>query len=100
MPNRLVYWAAAGWALDESALQILFVDVRSVMIPARKDANLVLVNLIDKSMLVINPLRPATGKLMLEWFRLADAAERIGQGFLNEANNTPRFLSVLLNPPR
>jgi len=69
------------------------------MIPARQHPYFVLAHLINESMFFVDPLRPATRELMFERLRFADAAERIACRLLDEANDSQRFLTILLNPP-
>src|SRR5688500_7666265 len=70
------------------------------MIATRANTNLVVQHLIDQSMFVVNALRPAAGEIPFEWFWLSHASKRIIGSFLNEADDSQRFLSIVLNPPR
>jgi hypothetical protein len=56
------------------------------VISARQNPNSFVGHLIDKPMLIINSLRPATDKLVFERLGFADSAERVALGLLNQAN--------------
>jgi len=69
------------------------------MITAGDDSDHIIPDLINESMLLVDPSRPTAGQLMLEWFGLAFAGERITPHILDEFENTDRLLAVALNPP-
>jgi len=71
-----------------------------VMITARKNPDLFVVNLIDETVFFINAFRPAARQFMFQRFRLADAAERFGASLLNDPHQADCLLPVVLNPPR
>ena len=70
-----------------------------VVITTSENTNRLVKNLVDKPMLIVNALRPATSKLMFERLWFADSPERIALRFLNQANQTECFLTVLGYPP-
>lgn len=69
----------------------------SIVVTACRDSDFLLKNLIDEPMLLVDAFRPATCQLMLERFRLADAAERIVLRFLDQPNEAQRLLSIVLH---
>jgi len=69
------------------------------MVAAGEDADVGVGDLVDETMLVVDAFGSAAGEFVLERFGLADAAERIGGGFLDEAENSQRLFAILLDPP-
>ena len=70
-----------------------------VVIATRQQSNFVVEHLINKPVFIVDSFRPATGQIMLEWFWFADASEGIILRFLDQANESHRFLAILLHPP-
>lgn len=48
-----------------------------VVIPASKNPDLVQQNLVDEPVLLVDAAGPASGQLMLQWFRLTDSRKRV-----------------------
>lgn len=69
------------------------------MVAAGENADFILLDLIDKPMLLIDAAGPAAGEFMLEWFGFAGASEWISLDFLDQLEDTKGLFAVLLHPP-
>src|SRR5947209_1410681 len=71
----------------------------SVVVPTRQNSDLLLLDLVDQAVFLVDPLRPATRQLVLEWLGFANAAERVVLGLLDQPKEAKGLLAVVLNPP-
>ena len=70
-----------------------------VVVTTGENADFILLDLIDKAVLLVNAARPAAGKFMFERFGLAGAAKRITLDFLDQLEDTKSLFAVLFDPP-
>jgi hypothetical protein len=70
------------------------------VVSTRKEANPVLVDLIDQPMLVVDSSRPTALQIMLQRLGLSHSLEGISLNFSNQPDNSQRLRSVMLHPPR
>jgi hypothetical protein len=70
------------------------------VITASEDSDLIIPDLIDEPMLLVNPPRPTTSQLALQWFGFTFADEGVTLHVLNKFEDAQSFLMVMLDPPR
>lgn len=59
-----------------------------IVVSTSEHSNLVFRYLIDQTVLLVDPLGPASDKLMFERLRLSNSTKRIGLEFSDEAKNS------------
>lgn len=69
------------------------------MVSTGKDFDCVFLNFIDKPMLIINPARPATRKVVLQGFRFSYSLEGRALNLCDEFENAKSCPAIFLNPP-
>lgn len=70
-----------------------------IVVAAGENADFILLDLIDRPMLLIDAAGPAAGEFMLERFGFAGAGEWISLDFTNQLEDTKGLFAVLLHPP-
>src|SRR5438105_4858209 len=71
----------------------------SVVITASEDSNFVLLNLIHKTMFLIDAPGPTAAQFVFQRLGFAQARERVALRFSNQANDTDSLSTILFHPP-